>query len=350
MKISYKGFVISLALSAAIAGCGGSGSSSGSPVPPAEVHKFAQTNLISDQPGAAVQDADLLNPWSIASSANGPFWVTDNASGKATIYNTAGAKQGLVVNVSGPRNNPNSPATGEIFNSTPSFVIPGGARSIFIFSTLDGVISAWSGGNQSVVVADRSGNGAGYTGLALGNVGGNNFLYATNFVGGTVDVFDANFGFVRSFTDPGIPRGFTPFGIRNIDGHLFVTYAKLHAGRGNGFVDVFATDGTLLKRLVTGAALDSPWGLAKAPDGFGGFHNALLVGNFGDGRINAFDIDSGATLGVVGDANGRPIVLDGLWALTFGNGIAGGLADNLYFTAGIGGEKHGLFGFLAPAP
>jgi uncharacterized protein (TIGR03118 family) len=357
MKTTYKGFVISLAIYGVLAGCGGSSGSGGVTPIPEDVHKFTQTNLISDQPGATVQDPDLINPWSIAFSVAGPFWVTDNGTGKATIYNTAGAKQGLVVNVSGARNNANAPVTGEIFNATPSFTIPNSTRAIFIFSTEDGVISAWNGGTQSVVVADRSPTGAGYKGLAQGTVGGNDFLFATNFRSGNIDIFDANFGFVRSFTDPNIPAGFAPFGIRNIDGNLFVTYAKQDAdkaddvaGPGNGFVDVFGPDGVLIKRLVTRGPLNSPWGLAKAPEGFGGFNHALLVGNFGNGRINAFDIDSGTPLGVVGEASGKALVIDGLWALAFGNGIAGGAAENLYFTAGIGGETHGLFGFLTPAP
>jgi len=351
VKTNYIGITASMAFFV-LAGCGGS---NGSAVA-LEPHEFAQTNLISDQPNAVVQDPDMINPWSIASSANGPFWVTNNRTGKATIYNTAGAKQALVVNIAGNGNNANAPVTGEVFNTTPSFVIPGAARAQFIFSTQDGVISAWSGGTSSVVVANRSGNGAAYTGLALGTSGGNNFLFAANFLGNSVDVFGADFGFVKSFTDPNVPAGFAPFGIRNIDGNLFVTFAKpgpggVDAAPGNGFVDVFNTDGTMITRLVSRGHLNAPWGLVKVPNGFGGFSNALFVGNFGDGQINAFDITSGKALGVVADTNGKAIKNSGLWDLAFGNGIAGGTTDKLYFTAGIGGETHGLFGFLtAVAP
>ena len=355
--LGHEIFVAAIALSVFLAGCGGSGSSGGTPTPPLEPlepHEFALTGLISDGPGAVIQDPDLVNPWSITFSQGGPFWVTDNKTGKATIYNTAGAKQALVVNIAGAGNATNGPVTGGIFNTTPSFVIPGAARANFIFSSLDGTISAWNAGTTSVVVADRSGNNAAYTGLAIGIFQGEDRLFAPNFKGGTVDVFGEDFTLVKSFTDPEMPAGFAPFGIRNIEGNLFVTFGKpgpdgVTAGTGNGFIDVFNPDGVLIKRFATGGHLDNPWGMATAPNGFGGFDNALLVGNFGDGHINAFDIATGEPIGVVADAAGQPFKLDGLWAITFGNGIAGGAADKLYFAAGPNRETEGLFGFLTPA-
>lgn len=354
MKSLYKAPLAALALSGILAGCGGSGSHSR---PVGNTHKFSQTNLVSDQAGAAtVEDSDLVNAWGIAFSPTGPFWISDNGTGKATIYNGSGAKQGLIVNVSGV-GTANAPVTGQVFNSTASFIIPGSTKALFIFSTEDGVISAWNSGTQAGVVADRSGTNAIYKGLAIGNSGGNDFLYATNFHSGSVDVFGADFGFVKSFTDSGVPAGYAPFGIQNIDGLLYVTFAKQDAdkeddvaGAGNGYVDVFDMDGNLVRRLASRGSLNSPWGLVKASVGFGGFDNAILVGNFDDGRISAFDPTSGQFLGQMNGASGHPVEIPGLWALAFGNGGQAGSTANLYFTAGPGGEAHGLFGYLTPNP
>jgi uncharacterized protein (TIGR03118 family) len=187
--------------------------------------------------------------------------------------------------------------------------------------------------------------------------GGANFLYAANFHSGHVDVFDSNFALSSSFTDPGIPAGFAPFGIVNIGGQLFVSFAKQDAalhddvnGPGNGFVDVFTPAGTLVKRLIANHQLNSPWGMAQAPAGFGRLGGALLVGNFGDGRINAYNIANGTFLGTMYSTSGSPLTIQGLWAIVFGNGGSGGAANALYFTAGPGGESHGLFGSLTAAP
>ena len=246
-----------------------------------------------------------------------------------------------------------------MFNATPTDFQ--GAH--FIFATEDGTIAAWTGGTAASLKVDNSGSGAVYKGLAIGNNGSGNHLYAANFNSGTVDVFDASFAPVTvsgGFTDPNLPSGFAPFNIQNINGNLVVTFAKQDAakhddvaGPGNGFVDVFDANGVLLRRLVSNGPLDSPWGLALAPAGFGIFSGDLLVGNFGDGTINAFNPITGALLGHLTDLSGSPITIEGLWALLFGNGGNGGTADELFFTAGIPGtgavEDHGLFGDLTAA-
>jgi uncharacterized protein (TIGR03118 family) len=214
--------------------------------------------------------------------------------------------------------------------------------------------------SQAIVKVDNSKFGAVYKGLALGKTGSGDFLYATNFNAGTVDVFDTHFAAALpgTFKDPTIPAGFAPFGIRNIGGKLYVTYAMQDAdkhddvaGPGNGYVDVFDTGGVMLSRLISGGALNSPWGLALAPANFGDLSNALLVGNFGDGTIHGFDPASGAPRGQILIPSGRPFTVQGLWGLTFGNGAQGGATNVLYFTAGIPGpngmvEDHGLFGSL----
>jgi uncharacterized protein (TIGR03118 family) len=256
-----------------------------------------------------------------------------------------------------------SAPTGIVFNGTSDFVVTSAGRSgtpAFIFATEDGTISAWSPGvdrTHAILEVDNSGPGAVYKGLALGSNASGNLLFATNFNAGTIDVFDKSFHRVNlSFTDPRLPTGFAPFGIRNIGGSLYVTYAMQNdekhddvAGPGNGFIDVFDTNGNLLRRLVSGGALNSPWGLALAPGNFGGLSNALLVGNFGDGLINAFDPMTGASLGQVQDVHGNTIHIDGLWGLEFGNGALTGNTNTLFFAAGINGERNGLFGSLTPS-
>jgi uncharacterized protein (TIGR03118 family) len=328
---------------------------------PAAAAGYVQTNLVSDLPGVAkVTDPNLVNPWGIASSPTSPFWVSDNGTGLATLYNGAGTPNALVVTIPPPAGgSPPAAPTGVVFNSTAGF-----AGTHFIFATEDGTISAWTGGTSAVL--QREIPDAVYKGLAIGNNGTADFLYATNFSQGRIDVFDSGFvptSLAGSFTDPNLSAGFAPFGIRNVSGKLYVTYALQDsakhddvAGPGNGFVDVFDTNGNFLQRLVTHGALNSPWGLALATANFGELSNDLLVGNFGDGTVNAFDPTTGALLGTLKDKNGNPIVNEGLWGLIFGNGGNGGDPNTLYFTAGIPGpngsvEDHGLFGSIAvPLP
>ncbi len=320
---------------------------------------YVQVNLVSDIPlVAAHTDSNLVNPWGMASSSASPIWVSDNGTGLATLYNGAGIAASLVVTIPPPAGgNPPSAPTGVVFNSTSDF-----AAARFLFATEDGTISGWSAGTTAILEVDNSASGAVYKGLALGNNGTGNHLYATNFHAGTIDVFDASFAQVTlsgNFTDPNLPAGFAPFGIQNIGGILFVTYAKQDAaghddvpGPGNGYVDEFDMNGALLKRLISASVLNSPWGLAKAPTGFGDLSGDLLVGNFGDGKVNAFDPSTGAFLDTLNDSLGNPIVVQGLWGLLFGNGGNGGAQTELFFSAGIPGsgsvEDHGLFGKFAP--
>ena len=352
---------------------------------PADGNRYVQTNLTSDIMGAALNtDPVLQNAWGVAfTPASSPFWISDNATGCSTLYDGKGAiasalqvkiplPDGTVTTACkhvDPKNPPNpTPAapTGLVWNPTTSattgFLVPGTSLpATFIWDTEDGTISAWTGGltpaNQAVLAANNS-PGAVYKGLVFGVNPKGVFLFATNFRAGTVDVFDhtytqcaANCG----FTDPKIPPGFAPFGIQNINGNLFVTYAKQNAakhddvaGPGNGFVDVFDTSGNLLKRLASRGPLNSPWGVARASYAFGRFSGDILVGNFGDGRINAFDSD-GNFLGTVRDLKEKPISIDGLWTLTLGGG-KNSSSDTLYFTAGPNGETDGLFGTITPAP
>ena len=334
---------------------------------------FRQTNLVSDLAGVALhQDPDLKNPWGLSSSPTSPIWVSDNNAAVSTLYTGAGTKIGLTVHIPAPGDPPDGPftgaPTGTVFNPTGDFKISNGkttAKSIFLFDTEDGTVLGWNptvGGTNATIAVDRSADvdragdvGAVYKGLANGSVGSANFLYAANFRFGTVDVFDRNFKLQTSagaFTDSSIPSGFAPFGIQNIGGFIYVTYALQNEskhddvkGPGNGFVDVYTTSGALVRRLATRGTLNSPWGLAQAPSTFGNFHDAILVGNFGDGLINGFTVD-GEFRGQLKSETSAPIQNDGLWGLRFGNGGAGGDVNTLFFAAGIFDEAHGLFGSI----
>jgi uncharacterized protein (TIGR03118 family) len=338
---------------------------------------YRQVNLISDLPGAAPgKDASLLNPWGLSHGPNTPWWVSDNGTGEATLYNGAGvpfpAGSPIVVTVPPPKGSAagtTAAPTSNIFNGANDFIVTDPATgtsgpALFLFSTEDGTISGWSptvNAHQAILAVDNSTSPAGavYKGLALGQVGGANLLYAANFHAGIVNVFDAQFAPVHlpgAFTDATIPAGYAPFNIANIGGQLYVTYAQQNgeqhddvAGPGHGYVDVYTTSGKLVRRLVSQGPLDSPWGLALAPVGFGSFSNALLIGNFGDGRVNAFDPKTGASLGALLDQQGHPIVIGGLWGLAFGNGGNAGPTTTVFFTAGSGHEAHGLFGSLTIA-
>src|SRR2546425_2579366 len=332
---------------------------------------YQQTNLVSDIPGLAAQtDPHLVNPWGMALSDTSPFWVSDNGAGVATLYNGTGQPfppppSSLVVTIPPPTG---STPTGQVFNpqavnpTSTDFVVTDSVSgksgpSIFIFATEDGTVSGWNPTvnlTTAIRVVDNSTTGAVYKGLALGRTPAGAFLYATNFHAGTIDVFDKNFkpaSLAGSFSDPDIPAGFAPFNIQNLGNQLYVTYAKQDAhkhddvaGKGNGFVDIFDTDGNFIERVASRGHLNSPWGLALAPAGFGGFSHDLLVGNFGDGRINAFDLSTDTLRGQLRDSKGKPLTIDGLWALTFGkDGQNNGPTNVLFFTAGINDEKDGLF-------
>jgi uncharacterized protein (TIGR03118 family) len=342
-------------------------------------NSYLRTNLVSDIPGVAnYADANLVNAWGIVNAGStGPIWISDNGTGMSTVYTGEGVafptNAPIVVTIPTP---PNSPAgavaapTGIVFNSTTSFVVSAGGKSgasRFIFATEDGNISGWSpsvDATHAILAVNHSGPGVSagrtnlgsvYKGLAIGNNGSGDFLYATNFRDGVVEMYDAHFQLVKSFTDSGIPSGFAPFGISNINGKLFVTYAKQDSkrhddvkGQGNGFIDIFDLNGNQLSQFAAQGTLDSPWGLAVAPLNFGQFSGSLLVGNFGDGRINAYSLGTGALLGQLQDIFGNPMAINGLWGLSFGNGAHQAPTTTLFFTAGIGDEDHGLFGSITP--
>jgi uncharacterized protein (TIGR03118 family) len=316
---------------------------------------YIQTNLVSDIPGlAGTVDPNLQNPWGLASSATSPFWISDNGANVSTLYNATGGIVPLVVTV------PAAP-TGVVFNTTASFLLTNGngAKASFIFDTENGTIAAWNTGTTALTEATTP--NAVYKGLTIGNNGTGDFLFAANFRSGNIDVFNSSFASTTlpgGFIDPTLPAGYAPFNIENLGGFLYVTYAlqdaAMHddvAGPGNGYVDEFDMNGNLIRRFASAGTLDSPWGLALAPANFGAFSNDLLVGNFGDGRINAFNPTTGAFLGQLTDLNGNPIDIDGLWALKTHSGVNGFDANSIYFTAGLNGEVDGLFGRLStPEP
>jgi uncharacterized protein (TIGR03118 family) len=321
-------------------------------------------NLVSDIAGVAnFTDPNLVNPWGLAFGPTSPFWVANNGTGTATLYNGAGVAQPasspLVVTIPSPTSPTGGTPTGSVFNSTKSFAVTANGAtgaSVFLFATEDGTILGWNPtvSPTSAVIAVNSSSTAVYKGLAIASSSLGDRLYATNFKAGVVEIYDSTFTLVKTFTDPNVDPNFAPFGIQNINGEIFVTFAlqllpdKVNdqAGPGNGFVDVFDTDGNLLRRFASHGTLNSPWGLAMTPSGFGPFGGSILVGNFGDGRINVFDT-SGNFQGQLIDQEGNPMTINRLWSLQFGNGSPnGGPANTLFFTAGIADESHGLFGLI----
>jgi uncharacterized protein (TIGR03118 family) len=317
---------------------------------------YTVTNLVSDQDGVAVQPADptLVNGWGLAALPTSPWWVAANGTDAATVYLANGATARPPVTV------PGAP-TGEVANSGPNFAVGPDAPARFIFATEDGTILGWnpSVAPNDAVVAVPNTTGAIYKGLAIASTTAGDFLYATDFHNGRVDVFDGSYqpvGAPSAFTDPSLPDGFAPFGIQNVDGTIVVTYAKQDdeqedeiAGQGLGFVDAYDTSGNLIARIAQHGQLNAPWGIAKAPDeGFGRFSGDLLVGNFGDGQITAFEQTSSGDWvprGQLRSDGGHVLSIDGLWALEFGLGDPkNGSPSTLFFTAGPGDEHHGLFG------
>jgi uncharacterized protein (TIGR03118 family) len=326
----------------------------------ASVDAYIKRNLVSDLLGFAdYDDANLRNPWGLARSPTGPFWVADNQVGRATVYASNGAPQATVVNIPSAAGGATAGTpTGIIFNPTTGFTVTAGVPAAYVFAAEDGTISAWASGSDAVIKVNRSGQGTVYKGLAFGTNGTGAYLFATDFNGGKIDVFDANFNLVTlagTFSDPSMVAGFAPFGIQNVDGQLYVTYARQDAlkkddvrGPGNGYVNIFSTGGFLVGRLATAGVLNSPWGIARAPATFGKYGGALLVGNVGDGRINAFNPTNAAFLGTLGNPAGEPLVVMGLWGLSFGNGGQGGDTQTLYFTAARNDENNGIFGSITP--
>ncbi|MBV9196919.1 MAG: TIGR03118 family protein [Solirubrobacterales bacterium] len=324
--------------------------------------EYQQTNLISDIAGVArITDPNLVNPWGQAASATSPLWVADNGADVSTLYR--GGVSGTIpqivpLTVTIPGGAP----TGVVFNSTSDFVVKtgtGNAPANFIFDSEAGVLSAWSGAVSGMNAdVEFSNKHYVYKGLALASADGESLLYAANFSKARIDVFDDHFRRVNlphAFKDAQIPDGFAPFDVQLLDGDLYVSYAQQDAakhddvaGPGNGFVDVYDPSGKLLRRLISQGDLNSPWGLVIAPAGFGAFGGDLLVGNFGDGAIHAYDPTTGVEKGQLTNTDGNPILVNGLWALRFGNGTFAS-PNTLVFTAGIGGESHGLLGEIDPA-
>jgi uncharacterized protein (TIGR03118 family) len=325
--------------------------------------QYKVTDFQADQPGVApFQDPNLVNGWGLTRAATSPWWVSDNVSGKSTLYRGDGTKVALVVTIPSASGSSTGTPTGTVFNITigslnPAFVVSKNGKSqpaLFLFDTLDGTISGWNPGvapTDAVIAVDRSGAGAVYTGLAIASTPAGDFLYAAdNGPNSQVDVFDASFKLVKSFTDPNIHGGFAPYGIQELAGHIWVTFGGNKSA--SGFVDEFDLDGNLLQHVAVSGPLHSPWGLAMAPaTGFGPFSGALLVAdNIPKGRIDAFDPQTGAFLGVLRDAHGQAIEIDQLWAIMFGNSGNNGKPNQLFFSAGPNNYANGLFGMITFAP
>ena len=350
---------------------------------------YAATNLLSDIPGLAIHtDTNLVNPWGFAETPQGQFRVSANGAGESLLLNARGNVLGRPVIIPTPSDSPSGAVAapdGSALNTTSDFVISHGGRSApatFIVSTEDGTIAGFNplvDRNEAVIGADVSDSGAVFKTLTLGADAHGNVIFASDFHNDQVDIFDKNFQLVGSFTDPNPHAGFAPFGVHNLNGTLFVTFAKQDdpnnahddvEGPGNGFIDEFTTDGAFIKRFATGSALasggldelNSPFGATVAPAGFGQFSSApnnpvLLIGNFGSSQISAFNMNTGAFLGQLSDAQGHPLLLNGgikesdmkgLWGIRFGNGHGGADANTLFFAAGINAEADGLFGKVTP--
>lgn len=329
----------------------------------AQGNSYTQTNLVSDTAGMAkVTDPNLSNPWGISFFPGSAFWIADNNSGVSTLYDAQGDIQALVVKIPPPNGVAAVAApTGTVANSTQGFQVTSDGTtgpSLFIFDTEDGTISGWNGnGTNAALAVDNSMGGAGavYKGLALITNSTGTFLLAANFRAPALEVYDANFKLTQlagTFADPTLPAGFAPFGVHVIGSQVVVTYAMQDTAKhdpvnapGNGFVSLFDLNGNFMRRVASNGNLNSPWGAVMAPASFGAFGGDLLVGNFGDGMINAFDLSSGNFIGHLQDANGQPIINLSMWDMVFG---AGGTGDpnTMYFTAGLADEQHGLFATL----
>lgn len=336
---------------------------------------YIQHNLVSDVAGQAdVTDPNLVNPWGISETGTSPFWVSDNTTGLATLYNGSGAITAVVVKIpAGAATQGVGTPTGQVPGNGANWILPApnGKVASFIFATEDGTIAAWNSSvtaSTAVTMVDNSGSGGVYTGLASSPTG-TPLLFAANFHTGNIDVFDANFKPTTvsgAFTDPNLPAGYAPYNIQNLSGKLYVTYAVQDptkkvslAGAGNGVVDIFDLNGNLLQRLVAGGALNAPWGVAIAPAGWGAFGGDVLVGNFGDGKINGFNPTTGSLVGAMQNGTaatgllptGAAIANPGLWALQFGNGKSGGDPQTLYITSSVNvgdNKQHGLLASIAP--
>jgi uncharacterized protein (TIGR03118 family) len=316
----------------------------------AALAQYQLKNLDSNQVGWATHvDPQQVNGWGLAYGPGGPFWVSDQGSGWSTLYDGQGVKKSLEVLIPAAGAGPGQP-TGIVFNGSGEFPVQGWS-ALFLFATLDGTISGWapqSNPNDAIIAVNNSASGSVYTGLAVTNRASGNLLYATDVANNVVDVYDANFNLVNSFTDTTLPAGYAPFGIQDIGGTLYVTFTQTSGALG-GYVDIFQEDGTFVRQLAHGAPLNQPWGLAVAPKNFGKLSNTLLVSNnTNNGTINAFNLTTGAFVGTVRDSNGKNIVIDQLWGIEFGGGSANnGRTNQLFFTAGPANNLAGTFGVIS---
>ena len=331
----------------------------------ASAQTYTVTRLTSDIAnitGNNPADPDLGNPWGLVASTSGPWWVADNNTGLSTLYNGMGVKQGLVVTIPSWTGSGTGAPSGIAFNGSNDFQLTPGNPAAFLFDSEDGTVQGWNHNvnpNTSVIEVNNFGSAV-YKGLALASAGGANYLYATNFFAGTVDVFDTTFAphsfGPNAFVDSTLPAGFAPFGIQLVGSNLVVTYAKQNSakhddvpGPGNGYVDIFDTQGNLLGRLPHILQMNSPWGIALAPSNFGAFSNDLLIGNFGSGSIMVFNPNPPFNfIGMVLDESKLQLRIDKLWALEFGNGGSAGPTNTLFFTAGTFDETYGIFGTILP--
>ena len=324
------------------------------------------TDMSSVSPGAANVDKNLVNAWGLSRSSGSPWWVSDNGTGLSTLYNATGVPQSLVVTIPTPDGTGTAAPTGTVFNATAAFPVAPNTKGIFLFVTEDGTISGWNPGvnpTNAVIVKNRAGKAV-YKGCAIADGPGGPWFYATNFQTGRVEVYDGAFNRLHSDEDdafryPGLDKNWSPFNIQNVGGNLVVTFAHRAPGShdedhgaGLGFVGVFTPGGRLLQRLEHGSWFNAPWGVAAAPGDFGKFTHRMLIGNFGDGTIHAFNLLTGKHEGMMlNDTNGQPLVVDGLWAISFGGGSAtnDGATNTLFFTAGPNDEGDGLLGTLTAA-
>ena len=318
---------------------------------------FTQVDLVSNVMGMApTYDPNLKNPWGVAFGATSPFWVSNQGSGTATLYNGAGAIVPLVVTI--PAGTPPvTGPTGQVFNSSSGFPV-NGKPSSFIFDTLNGTLDAWNSTTGTAAVQTVATPGAVYTGLAQASIGNSTYLYAADSTG-QIRVFDSNWTnvtgttFAGKFVDPNSAKGFVPFNVQSVGSQLFVTYASLTAfgtGLPGGYIDVFDDNGNFVRRFATNGSLYAPWGIVTAPAGFGSYGGDLLVGNFGNGEILVFDPTTGAYLGTIDGTNGQPLVNDFLWSLETRTGGTAIDPNAVYFTAGIDNQQDGLFGEITAVP
>jgi uncharacterized protein (TIGR03118 family) len=319
----------------------------------AALAQYSLSVLVQNTPGAPHTDTNLVNGWGLARSSTSPFWVSDNGSGLSTLYDGTGNPQALVVTVPALTAGHTGSPTGIVVNGSKDFVVSQNGLSgaaIFIFATLDGSISGWNPGvnpTVAVIAKDNSNEGAQYTGLAISSGTHGNFLYAADTANNRVDVYDGTFQLIKTLTDPTIPKGFSAYGVQDLNGQVYVTFASV-GNAGGGFIDIFSEEGAFVKRFTQGGTLVQPWGLALAPRNFGAFSTAILVGNnTPDGTISAFNAQSGKFLGRVADSTGNVIHIDQLWALEFGGGSASnGAVNQLFFTAGPDNYANGQFGVI----